>query len=101
RRIRRMSGVDHDRLAEFAANGSWRSLGRIRWAKHVANFAHCIGTLINNRDRFFCSRRVVFLRWTPTRLLARHKFHDALPVFATAFWTEFFLKDRQHRPVKL
>jgi len=30
-----------------------------------------------------------------------HELDDALPVFAAAFWTELFLKDRQHRSVKL
>src|SRR6266487_7056568 len=34
-------------------------------------------------------------------LFARHKLDDALPVFAAAFRTELFLKDRQHWPVKL
>src|SRR5205823_5292402 len=34
-------------------------------------------------------------------LFTGHKLDDALPVFAAAFRTELFLKDRQHGPVKL
>src|SRR5438045_8796649 len=38
---------------------------------------------------------------TFTGLFSGHKLDDAFPVFAAAFRTEFFLKDRQNRPVKL
>src|SRR5213596_2917933 len=100
-RIRCMRGIDHNRLAELSANGSRWGFGRISRAKHVANLAHRIYALIHDRDRFFSSRSIAFVRGTFAGLSASHKFDNAFPVFAAALWAEFFLKDWQHGPVEL
>src|SRR5207302_10132192 len=58
-------------------------------------------SLINNRDRFFRSRVVLFLLETFAWPSASDEFNVAFTVFAAALRAEFFLKDWEHRPVEL
>src|SRR5262249_33219413 len=99
--IRCMRGVNHDRLPELLSNRTGRRLCWISRAEDVANFAHGVHSLINNGDRLFRSRRAAFFWMTFAGFFTGHKLDNALPIFAAAFWTELFLKDRQHRAVKL
>ena len=49
-------GVDHDGLAEFAADGSGRRLGGVGRAEHVADFVDGAHAFINQRDALFACR---------------------------------------------
>src|SRR5207249_773178 len=101
RRIRRVRGVDHNGLTEFSADRTRWRFGWIGRAEHIANLAYRVHALINNRNRFFCPRSIALVWRAFAGFSARHEFDDALPIFATAFWTELFVKDWQHRAVKL
>src|SRR5205823_1672726 len=96
-----MRGVDHDRLSKFSPDRSRRCFSRIGGAKHVADLAHGIDTLVNNCDRFFRSTRIALVRRTFARLSASHKFDDAFPVLAATFCAKFVFEDWQHGAVKL
>ena len=48
--IRCMRGINHNRLSELLSNRTWRRFSWISGAQHIANLAHRIPALVNNRD---------------------------------------------------
>ena len=78
-----MSGVDHDGLAELAADGSRRRLGGVCWSENFAGFAHGISTLINEGYAFFCAWRVAEFLRAVAGFASGHELDNLFPVFAT------------------
>src|ERR1044071_802983 len=68
-----MGGVDHDGLAELAANRARRSLRWISRAQNIANFPNCFDAFISKRDALFRTWFVEFAQRTFGGSAPRHK----------------------------
>src|ERR1051325_11659015 len=85
-----MGGVDHHRLAKFAANRSRRCFGRIRRPEHVANFLHRIRTFINKGNALFAARLVALIFRSVARRATRHEFNNVVELVVAKDWSENF-----------
>ena len=85
-------GVDHDVLAEFAADRAVRSFGRVGGAENRADFGDGVGAFVDQDHAFDFARSVELFRRAAVGTDAGHEFHDAVELVVGEIASDGFLQ---------